>query len=350
MSRVATLRLAAGHFGLTVQALHHGMQLGVAVLLGYGVAVVLGLPERFWVVITVLIVMRADADSALDAGWDRVRGTVVGALSGLLGVYLQHLGVNAILVTLAIVSLMAFASAAVPMLRSAAVAALIILGAGELAGYPVVHVAVLRVLQIGIGVGVSVALALATSRYSTRARLLAGCAALLRRLALQLQTRGLRAATTAAQADARSAAVRNALQGLATLAASADRKFPWSRGKGSPLHERHYRHMAALTSRVVQDAGVLNRVLNLMPASQQGQLAREAVDAASAALSTVAQAISATGQPSLGALRQLAKACEAGAGATGPLSAMLAAPLRLLLDDLQQLCDSTDPAAIFSNR
>jgi hypothetical protein len=245
---------------------------------------------------------------------------------------------------------MAFASAAVPMLRSAAVAALIILGAGELAGYPVVHVAVLRVLQIGIGVGVSVALALATSRYSTRARLLAGCAALLRRLALQLQTRGLRAATTAAQADARSAAVRNALQGLATLAASADRKFPWSRGKGSPLHERHYRHMAALTSRVVQDAGVLNRVLNLMPASQQGQLAREAVDAASAALSTVAQAISATGQPSLGALRQLAKACEAGAGATGPLSAMLAAPLRLLLDDLQQLCDSTDPAAIFSNR
>jgi uncharacterized membrane protein YccC len=328
------------HFGLTPEALHQGAQLAAAVLLGYGVAVVLSLPERFWVVITVLIVMRADADSALDVGWDRVRGTVVGALAGLAGVYLVHQGANTVVVSLAVVSALAFGSAALPLLRSSAVAALIILGAGDIAGHSPIQVALLRVLQIGIGVGVSVALVLATARYSTRARLLGGSAALLRRLGLQLQMRGVRKAPTEEQAQASSIAVRNALQGLALLAGSADRKFPWSRAPQKPVHELHHRRIAALTGRIVQDAVVLNRVLDLVQGSDAAPLARAAVDAASAGLTSVAGAISAKGRPSLGALRQLAQDCEAGEWGEGAFNALLAAPLRLLLDDLQQLCGS----------
>lgn len=323
--------------GLTPPALYHGAQLAAAVLIGYFVAVVLGLPERFWVVITVLIVMRADSGTTLDAGWDRVRGTVVGVLSGLLGVFLQHLGANAMVVTLATISLLAFASAALPLLRSAAVAALIILGAGELAGYSVIQVALLRVLQIGIGVGVSVALAMATSRWSTRARLVAGCASLLGRLSLQLQMHGLRARPTEAQTQASSAAVRSALAGLETLARSADRTLRWSRPVAVALHERHHRRMAALTSRVVQDSVVLNRVLALLRECNEGPLAQEAASTASAALSSVVGTLTAGGAPSLDALRRLAHhdAAHASAG-----TAMLAAPLRLLLDDLHQLSAS----------
>lgn len=324
--------------GLNSRTLYHGAQLAVAVLIGYFVAVVLGLPERFWVVITVLIVMRADSGTTLDAGWDRVRGTVVGVLSGLMGVFLQHLGANALVVTLVTISALAFASAALPLLRSAAVAALIILGAGELAGYSVLQVALLRVFQIGIGVGVSVALAMVSSRLSTPARLLAGCASLLDRLSLQLQMHGLRAHPTEAQAQARSAAVRSVLAGLEMLAASADRTFHGLRPPATPLHERHYRRIAALTGRVVQDAVVLNRVLVLLRECNEGHLAHEAASTASAALSSVVGCLSAGGAPSLDALRQLAHhdAAHASAGA-----AMLAAPLRLLLDDLHQLSAST---------
>ena len=323
--------------GLKSLTLHHGLQLAGAVLVGYAVAVALGLPERFWVVITVLIVTRADSGSTLDAGWDRVGGTLLGAASGLLGVYLQHLGANAMVVTLLVVSGLAFASAALPLLRSAAVAALIILAAGELAGYTVIQVALLRVLQIGIGVAVSVALALATSRYSTRARLSAGCAALLRRLSLQLQTQGLRAVPSEAQTQARSAAVRAALQGLEMLASSADRRLPWSRPRSNALHGRHHRRIAALTGRIVQDSVTLNRVLTLLRQQNEEHLAQQAANAASAALASVAGAVAGHGVSSLTALSQLARDC---AGHAGDGTAMLAAPLRLLRDDLQQLCAS----------
>lgn len=340
MSRLATVKRVLEYFGLPEQALHHGLQLAAAVLLGYGVAVLLGLPERFWVVITVLIVMRADSDSAMDAGWERVRGTVAGSLAGMLGVYLHHLGANAVVVSLAIISLLAFASAAVPMLRSAAVAALIILGAGDLAGHSVIHVALLRVLQIGIGIAVSMALVLATSQVSTRARLQAGCASLLGRLALQLQMHGRRSTRTEAQAEAGSAAVRSALFGLATLAASADRKFPWTPGKGATApvwHERHHRRIATLTSRLVQDSVMLNRTLQLLSQCNEEQLAHQAAGTTSAALASAANTLAAKGQPCLHALGLLAKDCET-RGSAG--AAMLTAPLRLLLDDLLQLCAS----------
>ena len=342
MSRAAWLTRGLVAVGLPVQTLRQGVQLAITVLLGYGLAAALGLPERFWVVITVLIVMRSDAGSAIDAGWDRVRGTAIGALAGLLGVYLHHAGSNGTAVTLAIVSVLAFGSAALPMLRSSAVAALIVLAAGEIAGHSPLQVALLRVVQIGIGVFVSVAVAQATSQYSTRGRLLAGCATVLRRLALQLQTRGLRTPATEAQAEASALAMRTALQNLATLAVSADRKFPWSRSKtANPLHDRHHRRIAALTARVVQDAVVLNRGLDLVRASHAGAGERAAIEAASAALSSVANALAVTGPASLQALQQLARNCEAGEvgevdGAAG--NRLLAAPLRLLLDDLQQLC------------
>eukprot|EP01036_Dinobryon_divergens_P010090 gene10090-13509_t len=56
-----------------------GVQLAGAVALAWIVSVALHLPESFWAVMSVLIVMRPSAGSTLDAGWDRVRGTAAGA-------------------------------------------------------------------------------------------------------------------------------------------------------------------------------------------------------------------------------------------------------------------------------
>ena len=218
--------------------------------------------------------------------------------------------------------------------RAKYLAALIVLGAGELAGYSVLQVALLRVMQIGLGVGVSVALALATARFSTAARLNSGCAALLDRLSLQMQTHGLRSRPSEAQAEAAATAVRSALSGLATLAGSADRTFPWSRPPAMPLHARHHRRMAALTGRVVQDCALLKRVLDLLDHSDAQPAAQEATHAAGTALRNVARALLGNGPAFLDELRQLT---ESHTIQTHARSALLVAPLRLLLDDLQQL-------------
>ena len=97
---------------------------------------------------------------------------------------------------------------------------------------------------------------------------------------------------------------------------------------------------------------MLNRVLSILRAQQGQRLAHDVAGPASLALESVAamlaiSAISATpatlNRPELGALRALLERCcsastQAGAG-------MLAARLRLLLDDLQQLCFCVGGAA-----
>ena len=340
MNGGAAARRALARFGHNPATLQHGLQLAAAVLIGYLLAMAAGLPERFWVVITTLIVMRPDSGSTLAAGRERLYGTLVGVLCGLAGEYFKHLGANSLIVTLAFVSLLAFFSAAAPMLRGAAVAALIILGAGDLPGYSALHVALLRLAQIGIGVAVSLAIARLSSRYRAGTRLNAGCAALLRRLAAQLQASGQRAPPGEAQVEAASAALRDALAALATLAGGADTQSRLFLGSSAALGARHYRRIVALTGRIAQDAATLNRMLQILREHQDEPLALEAAAAASGALASVAALLAASGQPDLGALRELAARCCAAPVNAGAV--MLAAPLRLLRDDLQQLGASVE--------
>jgi hypothetical protein len=157
-------------------------------------------------------------------------------------------------------------------------------------------------------------------------------------MGLQVQMRTVRPAPTEEQAQASGVAVRAALQGLASLASSADRTYPWTRATSQPLHARHHRRIAALVGRVVQDVAVLNRVLDLLRSSHQVELARAAAHAAGVALTSAPKALTGKGAPSFGVLQELVQACEAGDGAAGGGAAILAAPLRLLLDDLQSLC------------
>ncbi|HEY2256680.1 MAG TPA: FUSC family protein, partial [Variovorax sp.] len=144
---------------------HHGAQLAAAVLLAYLVSALLRLPEHLWAVMSTLIVMRPNTGGTWEAGLNRACGTMIGALGGLAGVWLEHHGVPALATLLAIVAGLSFASAANAALRSAPVAALIILGAGDLPGHSALQVAALRVGQILIGVTVAMGIALASSRH-----------------------------------------------------------------------------------------------------------------------------------------------------------------------------------------
>src|ERR1700709_1050978 len=117
----------------------HGLQLAAAVVISYLASAAFGLPEGFWAVMSTLIVVRPDTGATIGAGWDRVRGTGLGPRCGWLGVWMRHLGIGVPEATLTIVALLAFASAGVPILRSAPITALIILSSGGIAGHSAVQ-------------------------------------------------------------------------------------------------------------------------------------------------------------------------------------------------------------------
>lgn len=314
-----------------------GVQLAAAVAISWGVAAVLHLPESFWAVMSVLIVMRPSAGSTLDAGWNRVRGTAGGALCGLAGVWLQHHGAPMLATTLAVVMLLSFASAAMPGLRSAPVAALIILSAGGIPGHSALQVALLRMAQIGIGVGVALAVSTVVSEYHAGARFDEGCAALLRGIAKRMAAARRPAV---AEAERVNAGTRESLGRLTALAGSADLEARWwRRGVASSS----YRDKARLAARIFQDAVVLDRVFRQI----QGQGAeaeaawREAAQAAGTAVAGMADALAGMGAPP--DLDGLDRCVRAAQGALP--NALLAAPLSLLLDDLRGLQSTLAPRA-----
>ncbi|KQW61215.1 FUSC family protein [Variovorax sp. Root411] len=308
-----------------------GVQLAAAVAIAWGVAVVLHLPESFWAVMSVLIVMRPSAGSTLDAGWNRVRGTAAGALCGLAGVWLQHHGAPALATTLAVVMLLSFASAAAPGLRSAPVAALLILAAGGIPGHSALQVALLRMVQIGIGVGVALAVSTLMSEYHAGARFDEGCAALLHGIAKRMA-----AARRPADAEAESiqAGTRAALVRLAVLAGSADLEARWwRRGAGGSTARGAYRDKARLAARIFQDAVVFDRVFRQAQDTQADATWREAARAAGTAIAGMADALAGrSAPPDLGGLDRCAQASR-----DVPSNALLAAPLSLLFDDLRRL-------------
>ncbi len=54
-----------------------------ACAVAYGVAALVGLPDRFWAMVTAVVVTQPALDATLSAGRDRIVGTMLGALAGL---------------------------------------------------------------------------------------------------------------------------------------------------------------------------------------------------------------------------------------------------------------------------
>jgi uncharacterized membrane protein YccC len=64
--------------------LWHTLRLLSAIGLAYGSACLFGLPDPFWAAVTAVVVTQPALDATLTAGRDRVAGTLLGALAGLL--------------------------------------------------------------------------------------------------------------------------------------------------------------------------------------------------------------------------------------------------------------------------
>lgn len=340
--------------GFNADRRHHGLQLAAAVLVAYGISALLHLPEHLWAVMTTLIVMRPNSGGTLEAGWDRARGTLIGALAGLAGVWLDHHGANPVATLLLAVAALAFVGAASPALRSAPIAALIVLGAGDLPGHSPLQVALLRMGQILLGVAVAMAVALFTSRYRAGDRFHSGWARLLRRLAAQTRLATEAKGEEEATAAPAGATMRNAIERLVQLAAGADREGRWFRRGRSGAQPEFHRRVAGLGARIVQDAALLNRVARLLArqpvAAHSGDgaeaaiVAARATQAAATTLEAIADQLEGGPTINLDPLAQAASgllrrpdAAAVGGRAGNRAGVMLTAPMQLLLGDLKRL-------------
>lgn len=286
--------------------LWHGVQLAVAVVAAWAVSSALHLPESLWAVMSALIVVRPNAGASVGAGWARLGGTVLGTLCGVGGVWLRHHGIDLTLATLLIVALLAFASATLPLIASAPVAALIVLSSGSVPGHSALQVAWLRGAEVGIGVLVGLAVSLLLRAARAGARFDASCASLLDAFAQALE----------AGADAqRDASVRLRLRELGVAALQADREANWlARVRRRPAQSKAHVQQAGLVARIHQDSVVASRLLAASPSTGAAQ-----------ALRATAQALRSGTAPDLSVL-DLAGAPAAAAG-----------PLGLLAQDLRSL-------------
>jgi uncharacterized membrane protein YccC len=163
-----------------------GAQLAAATVLSFLASGALGLPQGFWAVMSSLIVMRANPDATLDAGLDRIFGTLAGALAGVAGVALYGDRGHAPGASLAIVAVLSFLTAMRPALRAAPIAALIVMAAPGSASQGPLHAALLRTAEIATGIATSLAVAWLASKFGATARPGTACAHLLRLLEKQL--------------------------------------------------------------------------------------------------------------------------------------------------------------------
>jgi uncharacterized membrane protein YgaE (UPF0421/DUF939 family) len=338
----------------------HGLQLAVAVVVSYLASAVVGLPEGFWAVMSTLIVVRPDTGATIGAGWDRVRGTVLGTACGLLGVWLRHVGIGVPAATLSIVALLAFASAGVPLLRSAPITALIILSSGGIAGHSALQVAGLRVAEIAIGVGVGLAVSVVVPAARAVARFNDECAAALRLIAAQVDRSMQRPARSAAEKEAATNEMRMELRKLVMLADSADleqRLFrrraiePRHRSRHGHPPPRRYRTIAQLITRLNQDAALLGRVYDALPKHRDDSQWLELKQTSVSSLTGCAEALTTGATLDASPLTKidelLAEQRRATAGAD-ERATLLAGPLRLLIDDLRALSRLTGAQAVAS--
>lgn len=292
--------------------LWHGAQLAVAVIAAYAVSSALHLPESLWAVMSALIVVRPNAGASVGAGGARLGGTVLGTLCGVGGVWLRQHGVDAAPATLLIVAALAFASATLPLIASAPVAALIILSSGSMPGHSALQVAWLRGAEVGIGVLVGLGVSLLLRAARAGARFTGACADLLEAFARPLDE----------EADAvPDSTVRSRLRELAVIAVQADRERAWiARLRRRPVERDAHVQLARMVSRVHQDSAVIAR---LLPGLQPDAAAPAA--AIAQALRGAAQALRTRATPDLSML------------ASPRPAARIAGPVGLLAHDLRAL-------------
>ncbi|MGI4814693.1 MAG: FUSC family protein [Janthinobacterium lividum] len=159
-------------------AWRHPARTMVAVVIAYLLSNAVHLPEPYWAALSAVIVTRPQSGAALQAGADRLVGTLLGggfAVAAAASTRYWHL--NDLLVLCCALVPLALISAWRNGYRTAPVAAIIVLSATH-GGHGAAGVALLRMIEITVGgvVGIAVSSLLLPSRAPSSAGKLAGAA------------------------------------------------------------------------------------------------------------------------------------------------------------------------------
>jgi uncharacterized membrane protein YccC len=140
--------------------LKHAFKTALAAVLAYALTQALNLPQGYWAVISVVVVMQANLGGSLKAGWSRILGTAVGAALGALTLSVlqpSHLALG--LGTGLAILVCAYFTYLHESFRLAGLTASIVILMGQ-EGESYWTVAATRFLEIAVGVGVALAVSL----------------------------------------------------------------------------------------------------------------------------------------------------------------------------------------------
>jgi uncharacterized membrane protein YccC len=108
----ALLTLVA-NVGTSTEAGRHALRLALVAAIGEIVAQASGLPRAYWIVLTILIVLRPDYASTIYRGVQRAGGTVIGGGVGLATALLLHAGTAVLVAAIGVTMTVAYAVFAV---------------------------------------------------------------------------------------------------------------------------------------------------------------------------------------------------------------------------------------------
>jgi uncharacterized membrane protein YccC len=144
-----------------------GLRLAAAGLAAYGAALLIGLPQTFWAVVSALLIMQVSVGGTMKAGIDRVIGTIIGAAVGAAGATLHAAwpALPSALLLAAVLLPTGLAAATSPTFRTAPISATIVVLSTGTAAWPL-GTALARVAEIAVGslVGIAAALLVLPSR------------------------------------------------------------------------------------------------------------------------------------------------------------------------------------------
>jgi uncharacterized membrane protein YccC len=154
MIRDSLLTLRAS-MGISSETGRHALRLAVVAAVAEVIVRAADLPHGYWGVLTVFIVLRPDYSSTLYRGLQRAAGTVVGAGLGVATVQLRHLGLDALLVGIAVCLVAAYAVFTVNYLLYAVFLTDFVVVLLDLLGLPPETTAVDRLIGTGVGTGLA---------------------------------------------------------------------------------------------------------------------------------------------------------------------------------------------------
>jgi uncharacterized membrane protein YccC len=137
--------------GTSTEAGRHALRLAVVAAIGEVVAQASGLPHGYWIVLTILIVLRPDYASTIYRGVQRAAGTVVGAGLGLATALLLHAGPAVLVAAVGLTMTVAYAVFAVNYLLFAVFLTDFVVTLLALLGQTAEQTVVARLVGTGIG-------------------------------------------------------------------------------------------------------------------------------------------------------------------------------------------------------